>query len=63
MFRDKLFEPTGVVIAAATLIFSLILFYNDTNIFLGSLFAAVLASALTWATYVILRLVLLTFRS
>lgn len=62
MFRDKLFEPTGVIIAAATLIFSLILFYNDTNIFLGSLFAALLASGLTWMTYVILRLVLLAFR-
>lgn len=62
MFRDKLFEPTGVVIAAATLIFSLILFYNDTNVFFGSLAAAVLAAGLTWATYVILRLVLLAFR-
>lgn len=62
MFSDKIFEPTGVIVALATLIFSLILFYNDTNVFLGSLMAALLAAALVWMTYVILRLVVLAFR-
>lgn len=63
MFRGKLFEPTGFIIAAATLLFSLILFYNDTNAFLGSLAAAILAAALIWMTYLILRFVWIAFRS
>ena len=63
MFKNKLFEPTGFIIAAATLLFSLILFYNDTNAFLGSFAAALMAAGLTWATNIILRLVFLAFRN
>lgn len=63
MFKKKLFEPTGFLIAAATLLFSLILFYNDTDAFFGSLAAALLAAALIWLSYLVLRLVLIAFRS
>lgn len=63
MLRNKLFEPTGFIIAAASFLFSLILFYNNTNVFLGSFFAALMAAALIWGTYLILRFVLITFRS
>ena len=56
MFSDKIFEPIGVIVAAATFLFSLILFYTDTATFWGSVFAALLAGGLTWVTYVILRI-------
>lgn len=62
MFKDKVIEPTGFIIAAATGIFSLVLFYSDTKMFLGSLMAALIATALVWATYIILRWVLLSIR-
>lgn len=63
MFRNKLFEPTGYIIAVATFLFSFILFYNNTDVFGGSIAAALLSAALVWMTYLMLRLVLLTFRS
>lgn len=63
MFRGKLFEPTGFIIAVATLIFSLILFYNETEAFLGSLAAALMAAGLFWITYLILRFVWITFKT
>lgn len=63
MFRGKLFEPTGFIIAAVTLLFSLILFYSDTHSFLGSFAAALMAAALAWMTYLILRFIWITFKS
>lgn len=45
---------TGLIIAASTLIFSLILFYLQNGEFLGSLAASILASGLVWCSYVIL---------
>ena len=62
MFQNKLFEPTGFIIAAASFLFSLILFYRDNNSFFGSAFAALMAAALFWATYILLRLIILAFR-
>jgi hypothetical protein len=63
MYKNKIIEPGGLVIAAATFLFSLILFYNDTGAFLGSVAAALLAAGLIWISYVILRLIIITFRS
>lgn len=62
MNRNKLIEPIGFIVAAVTLIFSLILFYSDTKSFLGSLAAASMAAGLNWLTYIVLRLILLTMR-
>ena len=62
MDRHKIIEPIGVIIAAATFIFSWVLFYIDTEIFLGSFAAAVLAASLTWISYVLLRLLVLALR-
>ena len=63
MFRTKLIEPTGFIIAAATFLLSLFLFYNDTDSFLGSFMAAWMAAGLIWLSYLIIRFVLITFRS
>jgi hypothetical protein len=63
MYRNKLIEPIGFIIALATFLFSLILFYSNTGMFWGSFAAALLAAGLFWISYVILRLVVLTFRS
>lgn len=62
MNNDKIIEPIGFIAAFVTFIFSLILFYTDNSMFLGSLAAAVMASGLAWSTYIILRWVLLAFR-
>lgn len=62
MFKDKIIEPTGFIVAIATAIFSLILFYSQTQMFFGSVMAALIASALCWVTYIILRWVILAFR-
>lgn len=62
MFQDKIFEPIGCVVAIATLFFSLFLFYHYTDVFWGSLAAACMAAAWAWATYIILRMILLAIR-
>lgn len=63
MYRAKLFEPTGFILTAATFLFSMILFYNNTDVFLGSIIAALMAAGLFWISYIILRFVLLAFRN
>ena len=60
--RDKVIEPIGFIVAGVTFLFSLILFYTDNSMFFGSLFAAIISSALIWITYIILRWVLLACR-
>ena len=62
MNSGKIIEPIGYIIAAATLIFSLILFYSDTGQFLGSLGAAILAAGLVWVSYVITRMLWLALK-
>lgn len=61
--KYKLFEPTGYILAGASFLFSLILFYNDTDAFLGSVAAALLAAGLFWISYIILRFFILAFKS
>ena len=63
MLREKLFEANGYILAAASFFFSLILFYNDTGMFLGSFAAALMAAGLFWGTYLIMRFVYLVFKS
>jgi hypothetical protein len=62
MNNKKIIEPIGFIVAAATALFSLLLFYSDTSSFWGSLFAALIASGLTWISYIILRWILLAVR-
>jgi len=63
MFRGNLFEPTGFVIAAASFLFSLFLFYNNSGSFSGSVFAALMSAGLFYISYIILRFVMITYRS
>jgi hypothetical protein len=62
MNYDKIIEPIGFIIAVATMLFSFLLFYSDTGMFLGSLSAAALATGLAWISYVILRWIILAIR-
>lgn len=62
MYKSTIIEPIGFILAGITLVFSLFLFYSDTTQFMGSLMAALLAAALVWVTYIILRWVLLAIR-
>lgn len=62
MDQIKLFERTGYVIAGVSLLVSWLLFYSENGVFVGSFFAAVLAAGLFWMTYIMLRLVWMTFR-
>lgn len=61
-YRNKVIEPLGYIVAAATFTVSLILFYLDTDMFAESLFAAIISSSLAWATYIVLRWGLLAYR-
>lgn len=63
MNRNKLIESTGLIIAVATFLFSLFLFYSETGMFWGSIGAALLTAGLIWVSYLIFRLILITFRS
>lgn len=62
MRNNKIVEPIGFVIAAIVFAFSLILFYSDNGMFLGSFLAALMSAALIWGTYLALRLVWLAMR-
>lgn len=62
MFQEKIFEPIGYIIGAATFLFSLFLFYSDTSVFWGSFAAALIAAGLIWVSYVILRIFFLALR-
>ncbi len=55
-------DPIGFIIAGVTLLFSLILFYTLNGMFLGSLAAAIMAGALAWLSYIVLRMIYLTFK-
>jgi hypothetical protein len=60
--KGRIIEPKGFILTAITGLFSLLLFYSQTRAFWGSLMAALMAAGLAWMTYLMLRLLLLTFR-
>lgn len=62
MNNKNLIDKTSFAVAGITFLFGLILFYHDTNKFFGSLTAAVLASALMWVAYVLIRWLILALR-
>jgi hypothetical protein len=61
MDQNQIIDRTGVTIGIVTLIFSFILFISQSQMFVGSLFAAVLSAGLAWLTYIVVRLLVLTF--
>lgn len=62
MNSRNLIDNTSFVVAGITFLFALILSYNDTDEFFGSLTAAVLAAALMWVAYVLTRWLILALR-
>lgn len=61
MEENKIIDRTGVIIGIVTLIFSFFLFISQSQMFIGSLFAAILSAGLAWLTYIVVRLLVLTF--
>ncbi len=62
MQTEHLIDKQGLIFAALVLVFSFLLFLSDTNEFMGSLAAAVLAAGLAWASYVIIRWLIMALR-
>lgn len=58
----NLIDKTSFWVAGITLLFALILFFNDTGEFFGSLTAALLAAALMWVAYVLTRWLILAIK-
>lgn len=63
MEKNKIFEPIGYAVAAASFLFSLVVFYRDNAAFMGSFAAALLAAGLIWVSYIIIRIFILAFKS
>jgi hypothetical protein len=63
MGQGKFFDKLGFVIASATLLASLYIFYTTTGEFTGSFVAALMTACLIWATYIIIKWLFLANRS
>lgn len=63
MNEFKIVDVGSIVVAAATLLATFIIFYGNTQAFLGSIAAALMTAGLVWATYVIIRWLLLANRN
>lgn len=59
---NKIVDSTGFIVAGISGIFSLLLFYRNTDSFWGSLGAAIIAAGLIWLSYVIMRLLVLALK-
>lgn len=63
MNGQKLIDRLGIISSILFFVFSLILFFIYSNEFTNSFAAALIASGLFWSTYVMLRVVYLTFKT
>ena len=63
MSEFKIVDSGSIVVAAATLLATFIIFFRDTNAFIGSFVAASMTAGLVWGTYVIIRWLLLANRN
>lgn len=63
MREGKFIDSISIIIAGATLLTSFFIIYSETGIFGGSLAAAIMTSGLVWATYIILRWLILANRN
>lgn len=62
MGNGKFVDSLSFIIAGATFLISFLIFFQDTKIFVGSFVAALMTAALVWATYIVLRWLLLANR-
>lgn len=63
MKEARFIDRFSIIIAGFTLLISFIVFFRDNKEFAGSLVAALMTAGLVWATYIILRWLLLASRS
>lgn len=62
MGQNRLIDSFSVVIAGGVLLASFIIFFRNTAEFSGSLVAALLTASLVWATYIVIRWLILANR-
>lgn len=62
MENPKLVDLFSYAFAVLILILGFFLFYSQTNEFTGSLGAAVLAAALAWVSYILMRWLILSLK-
>ena len=63
MQEDGLIDKLSIIIVGISLLASFIIFFRHTSNFGGSLAAALMTAGLVWATYIILRWLLLANRN
>lgn len=63
MDENRLIDKFSIILAGGTLLASFIIFFRDTAEFNGSLVAAIMTAALVWATYIVIRWLILANRS
>ena len=63
MGENRLIDTLSIIIAGGVLLASFIIFFRDTGEFNGSLAAAAMTAGLVWATYIVLRWLLLANRN
>lgn len=63
MKEARFIDRLSIIIAGITLLISFVFFFQNTKEFGGSLTAALMTAGLVWATYIILRWLLLASRS
>lgn len=63
MENSKLVGVAGYIVSAIATLLCFLLFYYDTGLFWKSLAAALITGALVWATYMILRWLILACKS
>lgn len=59
----NLVDKYSFIFAAIIMVFALLLFFSQTNELMGSFAAAILAAGLAWIAYVLMRWLILSFRS
>ena len=60
--NSNLFEWKGYSVGIVSLLLSVLMFFNYSSELFYSFFAAGLLSVLTWGTYIVIRMILLTAR-
>lgn len=63
MDNNKLIDRTGYIVSGIATILCFLLFYYDTALLWKSLAAALITGALVWATYMVLRWLILACKS
>ena len=63
MDKPQLIDRTGFIVSGVVTFLCFLLFYYNSVLFWKSLFAAIMTGALVWASYVIIRWLILACKS